>query len=192
MIGDARLLSRPHRVMFAGWESTTTRLQQAGWSLAAEQNFERGTIRLAMEFRPAMLYMMSESMDFGYSRLDRYGGDEALVFHVRNVVGKDITIQGGFSMDHWSAIDAKPQFTEAPIKRLSDLGIFAVPMARSEEIIVEPATVAGLLEQIKKLQAPELAAIREKNRRAQGDPGSRDHGAVQRQTFHAQIVSLAA
>lgn len=78
-------------------------------------------------------------------------------------------------------IDIKKVKADAA-KQLSDFAVFA-PMA--EEIIVEPATVAGLLDQIKQLQAPELAAIRERNRRAD----SRNFTA---QRFHAQIVSLAA
>jgi hypothetical protein len=36
----------------------------------------------------------------------------------------------------------------------------------------------------------ELAAIRERSRRR--DAGHRDHGVIERQKFHAQIVSLAA
>lgn len=185
---DARILSRPCRVIFAGWESTTTRLQQAGWSLSAEQSFEHNTIRLAMRYAPARLYMLAESQDFdfyraaGLSGFDRGG---APTFHIR-CAGSDIVVQTMESSFDFLPIDAAPQYVETTRKSIEDFGIFATPLARTEEIIVEPETVMGLLEKIKKLQAPELAAIRECNRmRDRTEP-------MRRQQFHAQILSLAA
>jgi hypothetical protein len=84
-------------------------------------------------------------------------------------------------------IDAAPQYTNAEIKEIDDFGIFAVPMTRTEEIIVEPADVYTLLEQIKKMQSPEQAEIRKRNRRRD----SEGHSEIsQRQNFHAQIISL--
>ena len=55
----------------------------------------------------------------------------------------------------------------------------------SEEIIVAPETVADLFERIKKLQSPELAAIRERNRTREYQQGQRQEQVV------AQVITLA-
>lgn len=181
---DSRVLSEPCRVMFAGWESTTTRLQQAGWSLSVEQNFREESIRLAMRFEPCRLYMMAESQRFGFYRHAEYR-DQLPVFDIR-YCATEITVQMIDDLSMFRPIDAQPQFTNAERRSIEDFGIFATPLARTEEIIVEPETVTKLLEKIKKLQAPELAAIRERNRvRERTQP-------MARQQFHAQILSLAA
>jgi hypothetical protein len=186
---DARILSRPHRVVFAGFESTTTRLQQAGWELAVEQSFLDMRIRLALRFEPARLYLMADAQHLDFFRYASYALDEPLTFHIRQCASH-MTVQLMETSFAFQPIDAVPQFTEAPRKSIEDFGIFAAPLARTEQILIEPQSVAQCLEQIRKLQAPELAAIRERNRRRN------DEGAtvqpIPRQTFHAQVLSLAA
>ena len=182
-VGPARLLSRPCRVIFAGWESTTSRLQQAGWQLSSEQDFNVNTVRLALRFEPARLFMIAEAQPWEFFK-ER---SEAPTFHIRHAA-TDMHIVLTESSFDFRPFDAAPQLTTAVRRSIEDYGIFAPCLARTEEIIVEPATVAGLLEQIKSLQAPELAAIRERNRQAE----RRDQAPMQQQRFHAQIVSLAA
>lgn len=191
---DARILSRPCPVYFAGFETTTTRLQQEGWELTVEQDIRDCRMRLLMRFQPAGLYMLSEEARFDYFRNAdmRFGGpDVTPEFHVRKVSSKMVVqlMERSFS---FQAIDAQPTFTEAPRKSVEDFGFFAAPLVRTEEIIVEPETVSDLLAKIKSMQAPELAAIRERNRRRAQDQASLEYGAMQQTKFHAQIVSLAA
>jgi hypothetical protein len=103
-------------------------------------------------------------------------------------MANDITVVTYDNLSQFSPIDAMPQFTMQERKSVDDFGIFATPLARTEEIIVEPETVMQLLEKIKAMQSPEQAAIRERNRsreRRMGEP-------IQRQQFHAQILSIAA
>lgn len=185
-LSDARVLSQPCRVIFAGWESTTSRLQQAGWQLSAEQDPGMGHLRLALKFEPARLYMLAQAQqwDFLRTRLD----NQPPVFHIR-YAASDMVVQLMESAFDFVPFDAKPQYTEAPRRCIEDFGIFAPCLARTEEIIVEPKTVESLLAEIKKLQVPELAQIRRRNaardRRNSTEP-------MQQQRFHAQIVSIAA
>jgi hypothetical protein len=65
--------------------------------------------------------------------------------------------------------------------------IFAVPLVRTEEIIVEPQDVAAMLEQIRRMQSPEMTEIRQRERQRE-----RQHEAGPREVFHAQILSFAA
>jgi hypothetical protein len=83
-------------------------------------------------------------------------------------------------------LDFEPRYREDAIRRFTLAEIFQPEP--SEEIIVEPATVMGLLEQIKKMQAPDLARIREENRKRD----ARDRTDEPREIRHATILSLAA
>ena len=188
-LSDPRVLSRPHRVVFAGFESTTTRLQQAGWELAVEQSFHDMSIRLALRFEPARLYMLAEAQRLDFFRYGSQMLDEPLTFHIRHCASR-MAVQLMEASFAFKPIDAVPQFTEAPRKSIEDFGIFAAPLTRTEEILIEPQSVAQCLEMIRKLQAPDLSAIRERNRRRNDDGGTLQ--AIPRQTFHAQILSLAA
>ncbi len=181
-LSDFRLLSRPHRVIFAGFESTTTRLQQSGWKLAAEQMIHDGQIRLALRLGDAGLYMIADQQGYGF--FGDHERAEILTFHIRHCSSK-MVINLHESIFNFKPIDAMTQMTTAPRKDIEDFGIFATPLVRTEEIIVEPQSVAECLELIKKMQAPELAAIRKRNADEYRQP-------IQRQTFHAQILSLAA
>lgn len=186
---DARFLSRPCEVHFAGFVSDTYRLQQEGWQLSMEQDIRMRSIRLAMRLDAARLYMVSNACTYEY--MSDYGRDRLPVFHVQHCAS-NVTVQLMESQFLFKPIDATPQYTEVRRRSIEDFGIFAAPAARTEEIIVEPETVASLLDKIKSMQSPELAAIRERNRRRAADPGSMDHGAMQGTRFHAQIVTLAA
>lgn len=90
------------------------------------------------------------------------------------------------SAQNFRALDFEPAIREETYRmRLSDI----LPQrCVEEEIIVEPDTVMGLLDQIKKLQAPDLARIREENRRRD----ARDQADRPREIRHATILSLAA
>jgi len=171
-------------VIFAGWESTTTQLQQAGWQLSAEQDFNVMTVRIALRFEPARLLMIAEAQPWQFLRET----GEAPTFYIRHAA-TDMHIQLIEHSFGFKPFDAATQIAPAERKSIEDFGIFAPCLARTEEIIVEPATVAGLLEQIKSLQAPEMAAIRERNRQAERRGAN---APIQQQRFHAQIVSIAA
>ena len=183
-LSEPRLLSRPCRVIFAGWESTTTQLQQAGWQLSAEQNFNVMTVRIALRFEPARLFMIAEAQPWQFLR----DSEEVPEFHIRHAA-TDMHIHLTERSFDFRPFDAAPQIAATQCQSIEDFGIFAPCLARTDEIIVEPATVAGLLEQIKSLQAPELAAIRERNRQAERRGAN---APIQQQRFHAQIVSIAA
>lgn len=83
-------------------------------------------------------------------------------------------------------VDMNPEYTTIQEHRWNGdtIDLFRKWAPQSEEIIVEPETVADLFERIKKMQSPELADIRERNRR-------RDLRDQQRESVVAQIITLA-
>jgi hypothetical protein len=187
---ERRVLSRPAEVWWSGFRATTLALQQAGWEIAAEESIYEGRIRLMLRSRDMRLYAITNGVEWDYYRQD--ADRTPLVFQVVSAAPR-IECQRipevGAGWADFNQIDAQPQFIETKIETPDDLRIFATPLARTEELIVEPATVAGLLEQIRKMQAPEQTRIRERERAAH----RREAMAIEirpRQRFHAQILSL--
>lgn len=182
---EPRILSQPHRVVFAGFESTTTRLQQEGWQLSAEQDWHGDAIRLALYFAPCDLKMLSQPTQHRFhGAQDRYAPME-LTFRI-NHVSANLLVRLDETRFDFQPIDAMPTFVDTPYKKLEDFGIFASPLVRTEEIVIEPESVAECMEWIRKLQAPQLQEIRARNLQRE----RRD--AINQQNFHAQIITLAA
>jgi hypothetical protein len=143
------MLSRPVRLRWAGWESNTLRLQQAGWQLSAAQDVCRQRMRLALRHPQQGCEGISSMAEWHYMRdhsyLDHLLLPAALRFgptvYVTEMPSPDVT---------WSAIDAQPQL-RPEAKRLGDFVHFApVP----KPIIVPADTVPDLMERILKLQQP--------------------------------------
>jgi hypothetical protein len=187
---DARVLSLPHRIHFCGWQSTLPALQQAGWELSAEQDFQRYGVRIAMRHKDLQMRGITNSIDYNFFAAASMGGfDYARPLDFEIVyMASDLRIVTNDTMSLFRPIDAMPQFTTTERKSIDDFGIFATPLARTEEIIVEPETVMQLLEKIKAMQSPEQAAIRARNRSRE----RRLDEATPRTQFHAQILSIAA
>jgi hypothetical protein len=91
-------------------------------------------------------------------------------------------------MTAFRQIDAEPQYVEQIVERIDDLKIFTTPLIRTEELIVEPSTVAAMLEKIREMQVPEQERIRQRERLRE----AREAMEAPRQTFHAQIISIDA
>lgn len=188
---DSRILSRPCEVAFEGFVSNTTVLQQAGWEISAEQLIDRNSVRLALRHQGVGLRGVTDAVEYDFFRDSGFERaiERPLRFQVAYMAPRIDVVAPRIMADlsRFRPIDAMPTYTVEPIRSIDDLGIFATPLARTEELIVEPETVMGLLERIKAMQSPEQAAIRARNRRreAAGKP-------IARQVFHAQILSLAA
>lgn len=194
--GDCRrIVSDEYMVDLAGFRATTWQLQQSGWQIAADQDVAGRRIQLLLRHNGLGVYGVSDAMPFdymGWIREQRQyrsmtGLQPELAFRVRRLsveMKVDITFAQRFHV-----IDAMPLIVCDAPRSIEDFHIFSTPLVRTEQIIVEPQSVAECLALIKKMQAPELAEIRERNRRReameQPEPGPR-------QVFHAQILSLAA
>lgn len=181
---DYRLLSAPHEVYFCGFVSTTARLQQAGWQLSVSQDNYRGTLQLALKNKDFGGYMIADEVRYsGFRTMDPH---EELRFVVRRVNADVLIHSCSIDFSQFSPIDAMPQICTTERKSIKDFNIFAPALVRTEEIIIEPQSVAECLDLIRKMQAPDLAALRERNRKRDlSEP-------MQQQNFHAQILSLAA
>lgn len=184
------VLSEPAEVWWAGFRSDTYQLQQAGWEIAAEQDVMYDRIRLLLRHRDMKLYALTNECEYHFRDMYQQPG-RRLTFKVvaasPNFQVQCVPSRVDFS--NFQQIDAKPQWAEIEIKSIEDFKIFATPLARTEEIIVEPQTVSAMLEKIREMQAPEQARLRAKQRLEASREGLRGD-AVPRQRFHAQIISI--
>lgn len=193
--GSPRLLSRPVRVHWAGWETDTYRLQKAGWKLSAMQDIRGERLQLAMQHdMRASFQAITEEVRFPFEAfsdpynhgalraMDTAREFERIVLRVERCIAEPLTlVVHGEMPQFWAPIDAEPRITTKQIVRLEDLAHFAGPLIRTNEIIVPEESVPELLERILKLQQPDrLDRIREEVRG--------EHR--QEQKFHAQIISM--
>lgn len=189
MLNDTygRLLSRPLRLQWAGWETTTFALQRAGWRLSAEQDFRSERMRIAMKHDGMNLMAMTPDFRFAYMDVAQNPRLlEEIPSQVVQAMGRDVSIHMAGSMDWmFQAIDATPTFTTNRIERLEDLAHFAAPLVRTREIIIPNESVDDLMERILKLQQPaRTERLKAEMRSPEG------YTAVPQQKFHAQILSL--
>lgn len=191
MLNDPqRILSRPLRLLWAGWETNTLRLQQAGWQLSAEQDFWQDRMRIAMKHQGMNLMAMTPHFDFRYEealRDARYL--DSIGVPVVSAMGRNISIHEHGRVDWmFKEIDATPTIGSIKVSRLEDLAHFAAPLVRCNEVIIPDESVPELMERILKLQQP---ARTDRIRNEMRNPEGLLFDAIPKQKFHAQIISLA-
>jgi hypothetical protein len=132
-------------------------------------------------------------------QMDRYGGGRDLsnprghLLHF-NVVRMAHGIQIAYHEDHPPAfmpIDAQMQFTRKIVQNVEDMGIFATPLVRTEELIIDESEVSAILARLVEAQKPEQERIRDRKRLRESREGLM-LGAEPQMKFHAQILSIAA
>src|SRR5258706_8252287 len=153
---DYRILSQPTDVWWAGFRATTIQLQQAGWELAAHEDVHYGRLRLLMRHQGMRLYALSREKTFDYFRNHSYGfrsyDETPFSFEVTQAAHDIQMMRMPDVLSAFRQIDAIPQVVPTEIKSIDDLKIFATPLVRTEELIVEPANVAAMLEGIREMQ----------------------------------------
>jgi hypothetical protein len=178
-----RLLSRPLRVHWAGWETNTYHLQKSGWQLSARQEIRGNRIQMALQHSGLRIQGLTAVIPYEYERaLDMREREyvDSIVLNVQQMLGETVMVHiAGDSI--WAPIDAEPRYTQTKIERLEDLAHFAGPLIRTNEIIIPEESVPDLLERILKLQQPARTERIKEDLRGEKRP---------EQKFHAQIISL--
>jgi hypothetical protein len=180
------------RLLWAGWETNTLHLQQAGWQLSAEQDFYGNRMRIAMRHQGMNLMALTPSFDFHYENAvyDRQRYLDTVPAQVVAAMGREVSIHESGRIDWcFKDIDATPTMSHSRITRLEDLAHFAAPLVRTKEIIIPEESVDQLMEKILKLQQP---ARTERIKEMMRNPEGFEVSAIPKQKFHAQIISLVA
>lgn len=190
---ERKVISQPLRVMWGGWESTTTRLQQCGWEISVDEQIDRFAFRIAMRHQGFKMYGLSKPVDLDYFSLWHKDGPNVLGEIVIPIVcmATKITVNVVDDLANFAPVDAYPQIPlESKIMDIEDYRIFATPLARTQEIIVNPEDVGRMLELIKGAQQDMQADIRARERMRERREGLR-LDAIPQQQFHAQILSFS-
>lgn len=178
-------------VEFAGLRSDTYTLGRCGWRVAIEDvDYHRDTRRIVLYHPDTGLTFIGHvclprhlEHDFAVtSRASRLPPVALQQCAIRGQ-GRTVIMQGGWPSLRY--VETIPRLETVEYRDLFDLPLFAsLNEPAAEQLIVEPATVSELLDQIRRMQAPEQAAIRERERqRERLAPKTR---------LHAQILSIAA
>lgn len=189
---EHRVLSRPIKLVWAGWETDTYRLQQAGWRLSVDQDFYGQRMRIMMSHSVMQMQAICDEVAFDYYRaaMDWEG------LYIRDMVvpcqamGRTVQIHmHGTSpiFDRARPIDAQMQMVQNNLSDLHQLVHFAPALTRTHELILPEAEVPDLIQAILERQDPDRQKrLREALRAEQRGVSSAGPG----HEFCAQIIAF--
>lgn len=171
----ARLLVNPcSKVFFAGWESDTYKLGNQGWDVSIQENFEFGRFDAMFHHKGANLILHAiandQPMREHTNRIAGMPRFDGPMFNVVRAFANDPNLKVYHEMPVFSIwSETKPAMVDIDSAAYNPFD-FPIFMKKgdpppAQELIVEPQDVMQLLEQIKRMQAPEQATIRERRRR---------------------------
>jgi hypothetical protein len=184
---QGRLLSKPVKVHWLGWETDTYRLQQAGWELSMDQDYCGRRMRMVCRHQSEHFIGQTNDIPMELAR----GPYEDIPYHhiwQMSHLGREIRVheRGPISAyANFKAVDAKPQLNFERVTSLEDLVPFAgAPIVRNQALILPEATVDDLLKEILDRQEDAKMAYFEDLVQREGDAERAPP------KFHAQIISL--
>lgn len=188
---DEYIASQPWKIHFAGWETDTFRLQQAGWQLSAIQSHAYNGIQIGFEHPQYRVRGLTRPVDTyrARSRMSQYGS----MFLDQEMIQTEAYLASDFTMmatsvapfSAYEPIDAQPQLIRVN-ELMSKNMVFAPNLARTQELIVPEQSVDDLLSMIIDKQAASRAELIRKRVREHGG----DVDFTPRTHVHAQIVSI--
>lgn len=185
------ILSYPLRVEFAGFESDTYRLQQAGWEFSVEENFMDCSLSIIMRNRQRHAVAMAFRVRLDYYRaMDDMEYLRHIVIPMSNM-GSEIRLHHHERMYYnFRPADMTPSLRQHEIVNLEDFALFATPKVKAQEIIVPEQSVPELMEMILRLQDEDKTRYYEHKLRSKPREGE-CYSAPPQTIHHAQILSVA-
>ncbi len=173
----------PFDVEWAGFRSNSALLGRCGWKLAMRDDLRYDRVGVIFHHPEFRVTLEGEPTDTMRHRVMFDPPGRALV-HIRHMYrgGDRISYHASSPFEGFSWRETDPMYVQ-----MTEVEFHALPLFReldkpvAQELIVDPADVGRILELVHKAQAPEQAAIRDRNRR-------RD----ERVQLHAHILSVAA
>lgn len=169
-----KIRSAPLPVHFAGFESDTLRLQNAGWQLSVEQDRDIYTgcyaIHLVGKHEGAATFMYCNPVRLDPGELfhsyREHGYPKHIEFHVAHVAPNfNMRIMTMESTASFRPIDARPEMIESKDVSLEDLAIFKpVNVSEDFEIYLNKKDESEILDLLLQKQDPKQKEIRENRR----------------------------
>ena len=166
MIGESRLINRPIKLWWGGWETDTFKLGSEGWQISAEQDVARRKIRIAINHPEACVQGITEMEDFAYEQLmrnDMFSGITIPVMLRFQTMSREIYVNTmGSSEFSMSPVDFRPQIIENRICSLQDYANFqTIVEVPKTEVYLSEANLNQILEMALQKQEPEQERIRQ-------------------------------
>lgn len=178
-----RILSRPTKVFWDGWESDTYRLQEYGWQFSVEQDIQRRKMYVAMHNQKYPLSGMSDRMDCDYYEHAFNNQARQLEIQMRisnNMRVEHIPMRVDSSFSSFNPVDMVPRYDfSVSSGKLEDLVYFQLLNKDTKEIFLEKASMEDILQIALDKQAPDQARIRKNLVRQQELDKYRRAGKVQ-------------
>lgn len=154
-----KILSHPIRIIWAGWETDTLRLQENGWQLSAQENMHNRSMSIALKHSKCKVKGITSESNFDYFNFDSH--------YLRNIVLK-ARLASDFmgvirNIDQKTAfnpIDAYPSFVETKRNYLEDFAHFRKINTNAEEIFLKKASMSEILQMALEKQEPNQEKIR--------------------------------
>jgi len=161
---DGRLLNRPIKLHWAGWETDTYQLAQHGWQISADQNLRMNQMMIAINHPKGGIRGMTGIEEWHFQRIMQEGAHATLPTSLKfDHIAKDIwvrtTTPGDFD---FHAIDPVPRYEQNMIiQKLEDLAHFATVGEQSKnQLYLEEASIDQILEMAITKQTPDQERIR--------------------------------
>lgn len=177
--GHPRIVSPSVELHWAGWVSTTDKLQRNGWQLAAHEEPLDGRYSLALKHPEIGCFGYAENILHDYMQ-GMYEYRMAKMMEVRMRLERNFQFAGYSDMQsQFIPIDAMPRYEMVmDYQNLDEMNIFRKNNTKSKEFYLEQASMDQILELALKKQAPTQDEIRERilrekdlaNMRRQSDP----------------------
>ena len=158
-----RISSPITKVLWAGWESDTLRLQQAGWQLSAEQDIMTAQVRFTFKNPNCRIYGLSNLVSYA-DYFDSYKDGQfyrQIPPLIIQYMASRMEINIFDNLAKFRSVDTLPNIVEEIQKKdIEDFNIFR-PIGNIKELIVTPQSVPELLDLIIQKQDPKQKEIRE-------------------------------
>lgn len=165
-----KLLNRPVRVQWAGWETDTYQLGCAGWEISAQQDIHYNSMRIAINHPTIRVQGISNVDTFMFQDMMEGRCNPVLPVVLRfETMQHVVNVQSMKSpgIDFY-AVDHMPRMVEQQIESLNDFANFGTAREMPKhEVYLHEANMNQILEMALQQQEPEQERIRSEIIRSQ-------------------------
>ncbi len=158
-----RMLNKPVKLHWAGWETDTYRLGAEGWQISVEQDVLSNTMRIAINHPKAQIQGITQIEDFLFREMmDGFANPIIPTLLRFEVMGRQIYVNQMRSPDvSFAPVDFRPTMVENVIHSLDDFCNFAKLEIPKHEIFLHEANINQILEMALVRQEPDQERIRQ-------------------------------
>lgn len=191
-MGNMMMFSPSALVVWGAFEARAYNMQRDGWEFACERRWTERMNEVSVLIKHRDSYVCMEGVSDAEELMSRahrgYSDNRPIIIRINRVLPNPDGVKFRAEvMPQYGRIDMRTEIAEWDTYDINDLGVFKPWGAGKQELLVDPASVSSLMDQIRKLQDPQLAEIRKRNRLRESRGGK-----AQDEQVVAQIIQLSA